>query len=70
MVARNFSRTPPTRFRVAGRFWCIQLGVSGVEDTVRYIQMQEEHHRKKSFSEELEVFLKKHGYDYKAEMMD
>jgi hypothetical protein len=41
-----------------------------VKDTIHYIQAQEEHHRKKSFREELEVFLKKHGYDYKAEMLD
>ena len=46
------------------------IGVSGLEDTVQYIQTQEEHHRKKSFPEELEVFLKKHGYDYTTGMLD
>ena len=51
-------------------FGAFSIGVSGVEDTVRYIQAQEEHHRKKSFREELEVFLKKHGYDYEPEMLD
>jgi putative transposase len=51
-------------------FGAFSIGVSGVEDTIHYIQTQEEHHRKKSFREELEVFLKKHGYDYKAEMLD
>jgi REP element-mobilizing transposase RayT len=50
-------------------FGAFSIGVSGVEDTRHYIQTQEEHHRKKSFREELEVFLKKHGYDYKAEML-
>ena len=51
-------------------FGAFSIGISGVEDTIHYIQTQEEHHRKKSFREELEVFLKKHGYDYKAEMLD
>jgi REP element-mobilizing transposase RayT len=51
-------------------FGSFSIGVSGVADTIHYIQTQEEHHCKKSFREELEVFLKKHGYDYKAEMMD
>jgi REP element-mobilizing transposase RayT len=51
-------------------FGAFSIGLSGVEDTNRCIQSQEEHHRNTSFREELEVFLKKHGYDYKAEMLD
>jgi REP element-mobilizing transposase RayT len=51
-------------------FGAFSIGVSGIDDTVRYIQTQEEHHRKKSFREEFETFLKKHGYDYKPEMLD
>jgi hypothetical protein len=44
-------------------FGAFSIGLSGLEDTIRYIQTQEEHHRKRSFAEELEMFLKKHGYD-------
>jgi REP element-mobilizing transposase RayT len=51
-------------------FGSFSISISGVKDTIHYIQTQEEHHRKKSFREELENFLKKHGYDYKAEMLD
>ena len=51
-------------------FGAFSIGLSGVEDTNRYIQSQEEHHRKKSFCEELEVFLKKHGHECTAEMLD
>jgi len=51
-------------------FGSFSIGVSGVEDTVHYIQTQEEHHRRKSFGEELEIFLKKHGCDSKMEMLD
>ena len=51
-------------------FGAFSIGVSGVEETVRYIQGQEEHHKKKSFREELEIFLKKHGCHYEPEMLD
>jgi putative transposase len=51
-------------------FGAFSIGVSGVENTIRYIETQEQHHRKKSFSTELEIFLKKHGCDYKPEMLD
>jgi len=57
-------------FAWQGGFGAFSIGVSGMEDTVHYINTQEEHHRKKSFREELEVFLKKHGCNYKAEMLN
>jgi putative transposase len=51
-------------------FGAFSIGISGVKETTRYIQGQEEHHRKKSFREEFEAFLKKHGFDYKPGMLD
>jgi REP element-mobilizing transposase RayT len=51
-------------------FGSFSIGVSGMKNTIHYIQTQEEHHRKKNFCEELEVFWKKHGYNYEAEMLD
>ncbi|MGA2684651.1 MAG: IS200/IS605 family transposase [Verrucomicrobiota bacterium] len=48
-------------------FGAFSIGVSGGQETVRYIQTQEEHHRQRSFREELEMFLQKHGYDVEAE---
>jgi REP element-mobilizing transposase RayT len=50
-------------------FGAFSIGVSGVDATMRYINTQEEHHRQRTFREELEVFLKKHGCDYSAEML-
>ena len=47
-------------------FGAFSVSISGVEETIHYIQTQEEHHRKKTFNEEWEIFLKKHGYDYKS----
>ena len=37
---------------------------SEVETVARYIKSQKEHHRKMSFQEEYEIFLKKHRVDY------
>jgi hypothetical protein len=64
-----------TELRLQGFAWqegfgAFSIGVSGVEDTISYIQTQEEHHRNISFREELQGFLKKHGCDYKDEMLD
>ena len=45
-------------------YGAFSIGISGVEDTTKYIQIQAEHHRKMTFREEIEVFLKKHGMEY------
>ena len=45
-------------------YGAFSIGISGVEDTTSYIERQGEHHRKLTFREELEVFLKKHGMEY------
>ncbi len=69
-LRETFPELRPQDFAWQEGFGAFSIGVSGVEDTVHYIQTQEEHHCKRSFREELEVFLKKHGCDYKAEMLD
>jgi len=45
-------------------YGAFSIGISGMEDTTKYIQGQMEHHQKMTFREELEVFLKKHGMEY------
>ena len=51
-------------------YGAFSIGISGVDDTVKYIQNQAEHHRKMSFKEEVAVFLKKHGMEYEAAMLE
>jgi putative transposase len=51
-------------------YGAFSISVSGVEDTIAYIRGQEEHHCKRSFHEEVEVFLKKHGIEYDQRMLD
>jgi putative transposase len=45
-------------------YGAFSIGVSGVADTTTYIEGQAEHHRKMTFREELETFLRKHGMEY------
>ena len=45
-------------------YGAFSIGVSGIDDTIAYIQNQPEHHRMKAFQEELITFLKKHGMEY------
>ena len=51
-------------------YGAFSIAVSGVEDTIRYIQSQREHHRVHSFKEELIAFLDKHGIEYQEWMLD
>ena len=51
-------------FEWQGGYGAFSIGISGVEDTTNYINRQPEHHRKMTFREELEMFLKKHGMAY------
>ena len=45
-------------------YGAFSVSISQIETTIRYIQTQEEHHRKKTFEEEFLTFLKKHGIEY------
>ncbi len=45
-------------------YGAFSIGVSQVEETVRYIKQQPGHHRTRSFEEEYMAFLKKHRIEY------
>ncbi len=51
-------------------YGAFSIGVSGVEDTIKYIENQVEHHRKQLFKDELKAFLKKHGLEFEEWMLD
>jgi len=58
---------------VAGKFaWGRGYGVfsvshSGVADVAKYIAGQEEHHRKRSYSDELRLFVERYGLKWRNE---
>jgi REP element-mobilizing transposase RayT len=70
LLKGNSSKWINDTFKAQGDFeWqegygAFSIGISGVEDTTHYIQGQAEHHRKMTFREEIEVFLRKHGMEY------
>jgi putative transposase len=45
-------------------YGAFSIGVSQIDDTVRYIANQAEHHRAKTFEEEFIAFLERHGIAY------
>ena len=45
------------------------IGISGVGATITYIRNQAEHHRKRSFREEVLAMLKKHGFEYEDPLL-
>jgi REP element-mobilizing transposase RayT len=51
-------------------YGAFSIGVSGVEATIDYIRRQPEHHRRRSFKEELIEFLKKQNQPYDETMLD
>ena len=51
-------------------YGAFSIGVSGVDETKAYIRNQKEHHRHRSFAEELAVILRKHGLEYKEALLD
>jgi len=53
-----------TDFSWQAGYGIFSLGQSQLPALIQYIENQEEHHRNKSFKEELGEFLKKYGVDY------
>src|SRR5438132_14429440 len=60
----------PALFGWQEGYGAFSIGVSGIEATMRYIRDQVEHHRKRTFREELRTMLRKHGLSYDERMLD
>lgn len=50
-------------------YGAFSLSISHLQDTMAYIHKQEEHHRLKTFEEELISFLKKHGIEFDEQFL-
>jgi REP element-mobilizing transposase RayT len=64
--------TFPERWAFAWQegYGAFSIGASGVDDTITYIRNQAVHHRRRTFKEELVLFLKKHGLQWEERMLD
>jgi len=51
-------------------YGAFSIGISGVDDTIKYIQSQAEHHKARTFKEEFSAFLKKHCLEFDEAMLD
>ena len=45
-------------------YWAVGVSESHLKSVRNYIRCQEEHHKEKSFSEEVDRFMKKYGWKY------
>jgi putative transposase len=52
------------RFSWQEGYGAFSIGISQVDNTVRYIENQKQHHRKRTFQEEFIAILEKHGIEY------
>jgi REP element-mobilizing transposase RayT len=66
----NDNRVTGGHFRWGRGYGAFSVSQSNLDDVVRYIANQEEHHRKKSFSEELASFVKAYGLEWHEEEDD
>jgi hypothetical protein len=51
-------------------YGAFSIGISGIEETCLYIRGQEEHHRTRTFREEVTTFLQRHGMPFDERMLD
>ncbi len=51
-------------------YGAFSIGISGIDETYAYIRDQEEHHRTKSYREEVITFLQRHGLPFDDAMLD
>ena len=62
--SRWMNETCRSRFAWQEGYGAFTIGISQRGDTVRYIEGQAEHHRKRDFQAEFVAFLKRNGVDY------
>jgi REP element-mobilizing transposase RayT len=58
----NRNNMIPDKFSWQDDYWAASLSESHLQQTRNYIYGQEEHHQKKTFKEELDVYMIKHGF--------
>jgi REP-associated tyrosine transposase len=51
-------------------YGAFSIGVSGIKETRAYIQNQEEHHRTRTYREEVIMFLQRHGLPFDDHMLE
>lgn len=63
----NKSALLKEKFAWQDDYWMVGVSESHVKNLREYIGLQELHHTKKSFQDEMDVFMKKYGWAYVKE---
>ena len=63
----NQSNLLPGKFAWGRGYGCFSVSHSGVGEVAKYIANQEEHHRKKSFVEEVRQLVERYGLEWRGE---
>ena len=58
----NKERITPVKFEWANEYYAVSVSESALEDVRAYIDNQEEHHKKRTYTEEVEEFLRKYNF--------
>ncbi len=60
----NQNKLTSNKFFWQDDYWAVGVSESHLKATRNYIFNQEEHHQKKSFTEEIDEYMKKYGWKY------
>ncbi len=61
----NKNKLTATKFEWQDEYLAIGIGDDKIQDVRNYIAQQEEHHKKVSFQQEFEQFIKRYGFEIK-----
>lgn len=60
----NKNKLTKTKFIWQDDYWAVSVSESHIKSIREYISKQEEHHKVKSFTEEVDEFMKKYGWKF------
>ena len=63
----NKNKLTKTKFVWQDDYWAVSVSESHLDTVRKYIQSQEEHHKQKSFADEVDDFMKKYGWQFVKE---
>jgi putative transposase len=63
----NQNKLIPQKFAWQDDYWAVGVSESHIESVKEYISNQEEHHKRKTFTEEVDEFMKKYGWKFVKE---
>ena len=60
----NENKLTKSKFIWQGDYWAVGVSESHLDSIRQYIQDQENHHKKITFNDEIELFMKKYGWKF------